>query len=956
MANEEQVILKVSASLERLVAAIERSNSATTSMQRNMQNTRSGFQRTNLSLENFNKKTREGGILAEALDGNWFQFGRKLILNTGPLGKTIALMGGLGYKIRGAFSEAFGLSQQLSGMADGLTFLNSAGNSTNLAFQAFGSSKGGFSQVTSALRALDQAGISDSKTLKELSGTYASLEQATGVAADTFSKFGGEMVHLFGATAKEAEGATSAFTAMGFTSGQLQETLEGANTALEKFGSLSRRSAKDAKEFSQGYAKGVKVLTQFGISAKKANEFIGKILDPDQFQENVKLFGQLGISTDKYFAALESGKGAGEFIGDAIGGLADLGTRLQGMNAQARFNMAKTLGLDPQLLSSLAGKSSAEVKRRLQEAQKAAQKENDAKEKEAAAKANAERIEMQFTMMKAKALGPIIKFIEKNQKTFFKIYDAFAGVMANIYGIFTKTIQPFVSESGGIINSMIAFFDRLSSAKGFKDMIEIIAETFSNMVQTVGPILLDGVTEFVRSIGDNAKTIIDPIIKALKRNLPIISEGLIAIVVELANVLLEVIPDVLVAGFTIAGNFFIEMIKQLPRILFKTIMGLFKKGFAGVVGGLFAIGLILRKVVKTYIDISAALRGFNKAARGGGPFGKLGNQFGGRLKGLAGGVVPPNPMAMIRSGFNPMTLFGGIGSAFRGIIGIFTNFGRTITRLGGSVVRLGGGFLRFSGILLLAYAAVKGFMKMFDDEFVGAMTGKSQEELQKSGTKIQDRLTGFVGGFIDAITFGLLPQELVGAVSQFTMLMFKFFTPFGWILQVVDNFYSNIDYWAVQLQLIFTKIANWFKSLTIFQWFNDRIIQPVTDGFKQLSDFFASIDIFSMFFPGQKDYREIFNAGDRASALKQLQNSGIDKNSEEYKLVLARIDDKFNKAKEEDDKKKREEKELKKDQMDTNKLSREANKKYLKEGEGGTSITLNNSFKTRSIVTEFTGV
>ena len=609
MANDNKFIIENN--LKDLTTLMLKLTEAVDRLDAKMDSAEESSDKAGSSLDRLGKRSKKTGAFIEALDGNFFAMFQKLSKGTKIFFLATGAIGSLAYKAKSLIGEAHQLNQQFSGMKDGLTFLASAGNSTNIAFESFGGSKGGFSQVSSALRSLDQAGVSNSKTLVSLSSTFASLEQATGVSADTFGKFGGELTRLFKATDKETIAITSALTAMNFTSGELQETMEGVNQTLEKLGSLTRLSAKDAKLFTQSYAAGVKTLTKFGISAKNANEFLSKIMDPDQFQENVKLFGMLGVSTDKYFEALESGKGAGEFITDALAGAADLGTKLQGMNAQARFQFAKTLGVSPQILSSMAGKSASEVRAIMKEQQDAAAKEKDAKEKEAAAKANAERIEMQFTMMKAKALAPIMKFVNENMGKFMKVMHAFSGVMSRIYSLVLGTLKPAIDQGATLTQKIVDFFNQVASQNSISDMFLFVADKMGNFLittfKTFYPKVVEFITRFIDNFAKNAKDIIAPIMSAIREGAPIIIAGLLEIFYVLEAEILTALPDLIVGGLAIIGGLLTTGLVTLAEGIVTAFWKLLTRGdLVGVLGALSLAIATIVTITKVWTIITTA--------------------------------------------------------------------------------------------------------------------------------------------------------------------------------------------------------------------------------------------------------------------------------------------------------------------------------------------------------------
>ncbi len=132
-------------------------------------------------------------------------------LNVGAIGGTL----GIGVGI----SMAHELVQELSGIADGFADMSnsasSAGGAMSTMFEAMGTSLASKSVLQGAMHSLNNIGLELGSTFTKLTAEVGTLGQITGVAADSWAGFHGEMMHGFGATMDDINQLSSSLIGTG---------------------------------------------------------------------------------------------------------------------------------------------------------------------------------------------------------------------------------------------------------------------------------------------------------------------------------------------------------------------------------------------------------------------------------------------------------------------------------------------------------------------------------------------------------------------------------------------------------------------------------------------------------------------------------------------------------------------------------------------------------------------
>lgn len=201
-------------------------------------------------------------------------------------------------------------------------------------------------------------------------------------------------------------------------------------------------------------------------------------------------------------------------------------------------------------------------------------------------------------MMKAKALEPIMEFVNNNLKSFIAVMRAFSGVIANVYRMILKVFNPAVEKGTTLTTKLVGFFNELASKSSFTEMFEMVADKvgnmFTNTFKTVYPLIIGFVRKFIAQFAAKAKEIIGPIVEAIKVAGPDIIKGLLEIFYVLEGAFLQALPLLVAGAVQILWGL---LVNGIP-ILFKGIISALgellsgEQGLAGFIGGLsLAIGV-----------------------------------------------------------------------------------------------------------------------------------------------------------------------------------------------------------------------------------------------------------------------------------------------------------------------------------------------------------------------------
>lgn len=424
-----------------------------------------------------------------------------------------AISGTLG--ITSAISLAHGEVQKLSNIADSFRSMSNEfgnmGGVMSTMFSGMANSLAGSDTIKSTMGALHNTGLQVNETFSKLTAEIGTLDQITGIAADTWAGFHGELVRSFGATIDDVQQLSSALIGTGIQGAELDKVIGTVKTTIEQVGHAAKDGVKSIKALTQSMGSSIAVFTKMGISAQKAGEFIGSMMNPEDFQKNSLLLANLGISYEDYISSIETAEGKTKMLNKAMENLPQLAERISEIRDPfQRMNLAKNLGVPLEIVSKMAGKTKSEIRDLMAlQMKESAEKEALDKKKEQA-KANQAKFEDALWLLKMKMLGPVMNWVSNNYGNFFKVLDENAGSVAKAFtAIF------------GVIQKLIPLLVKVSIFIG-----QNIAKAFEIVIKPIGK-LVDVILKLVFPLIDN---IIIPVVEKMARGLEWLADNLTKII------------------------------------------------------------------------------------------------------------------------------------------------------------------------------------------------------------------------------------------------------------------------------------------------------------------------------------------------------------------------------------------------------------------------------------------
>ena len=436
-------------------------------------------------------------------------------LNVGAISGTLGIGAGI--------SMAHGLVQELSTLADSFSDLSdssgSAGGAMSTMFEAMGTSLAGKGVIQGAMHSLNNIGLELGSTFTKLTAEVGTLGQITGVAADSWAGFHGEMMHGFGATMDDIDQLSSSLIGTGLKGAQLESVMTTVKTTIEQVGFVAKDGVKSIKALTQSMGASISVFSKMGISAQKAGEFIGSMMNPEDFGKNASMIANLGISYEDYAASLESAEGKTKLLNKAMENLPQLASRISEIRDPfQRMNLAKSLGVPMEIVSKMAGKTKSEI----QEMMKVQMQESAGKEalekKKSEAKANQEKFEDALWLLKMKMLGPVMNFVSKNYGNFFKVLDSNSASIARafqaLFGVIGKLIPILVK---------VSIFIGQNIAKAFEIVVKPVGKLVDLLLKLVFPIFNNIVIPVVEKFAKGVEWLTDHLTNIIPVLIPFVA-------------------------------------------------------------------------------------------------------------------------------------------------------------------------------------------------------------------------------------------------------------------------------------------------------------------------------------------------------------------------------------------------------------------------------------------------
>ena len=351
---------------------------------------------------------------------------------------------GLAAGFTGLISMAHGFNMEMLRHANSLAVMSDAYGDTGAAmstmWDAYGKSAGTLETVKSAMTALNSQGMKPTDAaMKGLTATITNLHVASGLSMDSLAAMTAGMHTNWGVTEKASRGMVSSMVALGdvfnMTTAQIEEVMKTSIEAVNKMGAFFKDASKDAAALTKGIGASVGVMRKFGVSAQEANNFIGKMLDPEQFNETSALMRRLGITFAEQMKMMESSEGKEMFFDKMMQNLPKLSKQITALkNPMARLQFAKSLGLPLEIAQKMAKATKGEVEGLMEEYKGKAKEEDATKKKQEKMKAEAGRFDEALHFLKMKALFPLMQWVNKMLPAFMRMLDKLAAVFAKNFG------------------------------------------------------------------------------------------------------------------------------------------------------------------------------------------------------------------------------------------------------------------------------------------------------------------------------------------------------------------------------------------------------------------------------------------------------------------------------------------------------------------------------------------
>lgn len=409
---------------------------------------------------------------------------------------------GIGGGIFNMINTAHSLNMEMSRLGDGLTRLTDSTGSvaaaTQTLYAAWGNSLGSLDQIQSAMGALAESGVQLGETFTDLAGFTASLNQMTGIGAETWASFLGTIQVSFGSTINQLRELTSAIIATGLNGAELDTVLKNVQEGIKNVGYLSGDGQQAVLSLTRSIGRASAVFKKMGIDAQQAGNFINGMLNPENFERNLQLFGRLGLSTQDYLNALSSGQGQESFVDRMLENLPQLAQELQSIpDPLQRFNLLKDMGLDPEIAAKFAQSTAGEIGDIVDQIRNAQEEQEALERKEEQAKANAQRFDDALTMLKMKALLPLMNFVNAMMGPWMSTLSSLAGSVSKILEKILGIVGPaFLEFSNGLAGAAAAFesgsWDEFGKKldEAISRLMVQIQPMLTQLIKTFAPILL----------------------------------------------------------------------------------------------------------------------------------------------------------------------------------------------------------------------------------------------------------------------------------------------------------------------------------------------------------------------------------------------------------------------------------------------------------------------------------
>lgn len=406
---------------------------------------------------------------------------------------------GFGLSIKGLHSTAFDLGTRIIGWHNQLNYLSDSLGSTSAAVgmmgRAWGKSLGDIGEVMAAMGALATQGMRVGAEMENLTVFITNISRASGLSADSLAKMTGAMFSYWNVSVtgskKMVSAVLAAGKAFGATRDQMQDMIGVVTESVERIGPLFMDGEKSAMALTRGIAMTSGALTKLGVTAKTANEFLSRMLDPERFAETNTLMRMLGVTFDEQMRMYEGAAGKELFFDKLLQNLPRLSQQIQSIqNPLARLQYAKSLGLPPEIAAKLARASASQMRGIIEEYRAQAEGEEAAAEKQRLAAANQARFQESLDFFKMKVLMPFIQWAMgpgfalamRIRNMLAPVITFFIKGIVKIATLMDQTITPIISaiNTGNWGNTLVEAFESFiaKARSGFDELWSLHIKPF----------------------------------------------------------------------------------------------------------------------------------------------------------------------------------------------------------------------------------------------------------------------------------------------------------------------------------------------------------------------------------------------------------------------------------------------------------------------------------------------
>lgn len=470
-----------------------------------------------------NKATTENSKAINVLQQSLNKMSKTLNSVTGGIKAGTIAITGLGFGIRGLITTSFDLGKTVMGWHNAMNFLSdstgSATSAVNLMTKAWGKTLGSLPEIQAAMGALANEGMHVSAEMENLTIFITNMSRATGLSADSLAKMTGHMVSFWNVSVtgsrEMVSSVVAAQKAFNTTRNQMEQMIGVVSESIERIGPLFRDGEASAKALTKGIVMVSGALTKLGVTAKTANEFLSRMLDPERFSETNALMRMLGITFEEQMRMYEGAAGKELFFDKLLQNLPRLSRQIQAIqNPLARLQFAKAIGLPPEIAAKLSTASAGQMRGIIEEYRAQAQAEEAAAEKQRLAQANAAKFDEQLMFFKMKVLAPLMQwvmgpgyaFLMKLRTILAPAITWFVDGLTRVLNIVTTSIEPIITA-----------FQTGDFGEAFKTALNNIGTGIKNLwVQKIQPAIKDVFIPFVKSLGSGLIEVVWEIIKEHK--------------------------------------------------------------------------------------------------------------------------------------------------------------------------------------------------------------------------------------------------------------------------------------------------------------------------------------------------------------------------------------------------------------------------------------------------------